>query len=124
MRFYVSDKAKEIVELFEDVLDKYNIYIPSEEDDQREPNNEAKLYGMVYWELIEEVEKCLTSPWEYIIDGLRNKNEKERFWADTDNQICTVDEGYANAVADFLEDIGFDTVHTSYDEDNDIWEIY
>lgn len=54
---YTHDEAASIIELFEGVLDQYNIKIPSPEDDQREPDNEAKLYGTTYFDLLENVEK-------------------------------------------------------------------
>lgn len=41
---YTRDEAMLIVEMFEDVLDTYNIKVPSPEDDEREPDNEAKLW--------------------------------------------------------------------------------
>lgn len=53
---YTHDEAARIVDLFESLLDKYNIRIPSPEDDEREDNNEAKLYGSVYSELLNSVE--------------------------------------------------------------------
>ena len=40
---YTHDEAMLIVEMFEDVLDTYNIKVPSPEDDERELDNEAKL---------------------------------------------------------------------------------
>ena len=40
--------ASEICELFEDLLDKHNITIPDEDDEQRESDNDARLYGMTY----------------------------------------------------------------------------
>ena len=54
---YTHDEAARIVELFEDVLDEYGIKVPSPEDDEREPDNEAKLYGSVYWGLMDGVEE-------------------------------------------------------------------
>lgn len=56
---YTHDEASMIVEMFEDVLDKYNIKVPSPEDDEREPDNEAKLYGSVYSNLLDGVEAIL-----------------------------------------------------------------
>lgn len=40
---YTRSEAADIVELFEMVLDKYDTRIPSPEDDEREPDNEAKM---------------------------------------------------------------------------------
>ena len=56
---YTRDEAMLIVEMFEDVLDTYNIKVPSPEDDEREPDNEAKLYGSVYSDLLDNVEASL-----------------------------------------------------------------
>lgn len=56
---YTRDEAMLIVEMFEDVLDTYNIKVPSPEDDEREPDNEAKLYGSVYSDLLDNVEESL-----------------------------------------------------------------
>lgn len=56
-KIYTKNLAADIVEMFEDVLDKYDIYVPSPEDDERgRPENEAKLYGSVYWDLLDNVE--------------------------------------------------------------------
>lgn len=55
-KIYTHDEAALIVEMFEDVLDKHGIKIPSPEDDEREPDNEAKLYGSVYYGLLDAVE--------------------------------------------------------------------
>lgn len=56
---YIRDEAVLIVEMFENVLDTYNIKVPSPEDDEREPDNEAKLYGSVYSDLLDNVEASL-----------------------------------------------------------------
>lgn len=56
---YTRDEAMLIVEMFENVLDTYNIKVPSPEDDEREPDNEAKLYGSVYSALLDNVEESL-----------------------------------------------------------------
>lgn len=58
---YTHDEAMLIVEMFEDVLDTYNITVPSPEDDEREPDNEAKLYGSVYSDLLDDVEAFLVA---------------------------------------------------------------
>lgn len=55
-KIFTHDEATLIVEQFENVLDAYGIKVPSPEDDEREPDNEAKLYGTVYSELLDEVE--------------------------------------------------------------------
>lgn len=56
MAVYTHDIAAEIVELFENVLDKYNIKVPSPEDDERGDDNDAKLYGSEYYDLLDQVE--------------------------------------------------------------------
>lgn len=56
---YTHDEAMLIVEMFEDILDTYNIKVPSPEDDERELDNEAKLYGSVYSDLLDDVEASL-----------------------------------------------------------------
>lgn len=56
-KIYTHDEAALIVEMFEDVLDEHDITIPSPEDDERTPDNEAKLYGSVYSNLLDAVEE-------------------------------------------------------------------
>ena len=56
---YTRDEAALIVELFEDVLQKYNILVPSPEDDERDEDNTVSLYGMTYSELLDNVETRL-----------------------------------------------------------------
>lgn len=57
---YLRQYSAAIIELFEKVLDENNITIPSEEDDQKEPDNNARLYGMVYAELEDAVTGILS----------------------------------------------------------------
>ena len=56
---YTHDEATIIVELFEDLLGDYDIRVPSPEDEEREPDNEASLYGSVYSDLLDNVERAL-----------------------------------------------------------------
>lgn len=56
---YTHDEALIIVEAFENVLDRYDIHVPSPEDDEREPDNMAGLYGTTYSDLLDEVEIIL-----------------------------------------------------------------
>ena len=58
---YTRSEAAQIVELFEDVLDKHNVKIPSPEDDEREDDNDAKLYGSTYYGLLDSIEDALVS---------------------------------------------------------------
>lgn len=58
---YTHDEAMLIVEMFEDVLSKYNISIPSDEDDEREEDNMIGLYGSTYSDLFDSVEEKICS---------------------------------------------------------------
>ena len=49
--------ANEICELFEDILDKHNIDIPDE--DREGDESEARIYGMTYAELEDNVKEIL-----------------------------------------------------------------
>lgn len=55
--------ATEIVELFEELLDKKGIEIPCEDETEQkeryEGNNVAKLYGMEYFNLVSDVQNLL-----------------------------------------------------------------
>ena len=59
MAIYTENVACDIVELFDDLLVENGIRIPSEEDAEREEDNEAALYGMVYFNLVSKVENML-----------------------------------------------------------------
>lgn len=56
---YTYDEAARIVELFENILDTYNIKVPSPDDEFHEPGSEAKLYGSTYADLLDSVEEIL-----------------------------------------------------------------
>ena len=56
---YTHDEATRIVEFFETLLADHDIVIPSPEDDDREEDNEATLYGSVYSDLLDNVEAVL-----------------------------------------------------------------
>ena len=55
----------QIAELFEELLDEKGIEIPcsdeTEQKDRYEGGNEAKLYGMEYWHLVEGIENLLNN---------------------------------------------------------------
>ncbi len=53
---YTRDKATDIVGLFEDVLSRYDIHVPSPEDDEREDDNMIGLFGSTYSDLLDSVE--------------------------------------------------------------------
>lgn len=56
---YTHDEAARIVELFEDILAKYDIYVPSPEDSERDIEDLTGLYGTTYWDLLDDVESQL-----------------------------------------------------------------
>lgn len=58
---YTHDEATRILEMFEDVLSRYDIHVPSPEDDDRDPDNMVGLYGSTYSDLLDEVESHLTA---------------------------------------------------------------
>jgi len=53
---YTHDEAAALIERFEDVLSKYDIHVPSPEDDEREPDNMVGLYGSTYSDLLDIIE--------------------------------------------------------------------
>ena len=59
----IYEIAYDIVEKFEELLDRKDIEIPcSDEEEQQERHwgdNDAKLYGMEYYDLIDEIEDIL-----------------------------------------------------------------
>ena len=59
MAIYTHNRAAEILDLFEDLLNRHGIKVPSEEDDERGEDNDAALYGMEYWNLLADVENIL-----------------------------------------------------------------
>lgn len=58
-KIYTHDEAMLIVEMFDDILSRYDIKVPSPEDDEREPDNDAGLYGSTYSDLLDGVEDKL-----------------------------------------------------------------
>lgn len=56
---YTHDEAAQIVEMFEDVLEAYDITVPSPEDDEKGDENGARLYGSTYYRLLDAVESVL-----------------------------------------------------------------
>ena len=53
--------------------------------------------------------------WEHLINSLFDNKEQNKhgFWTDGEEILCTTEE-QAEVLADFLEDLGFDCVHTGY----------
>lgn len=72
---YTHDEAARLVEMFEDVLSRYNISIPSPEDDDRSPDDMIGLYGSTYSDLLDGIESELLEllekhrPGVQIVDG-------------------------------------------------------
>ena len=56
---YTHDEATRILEMFEDILEKHNICVPSQDDEEREEDNMVGLYGSTYSDLLDEVEEKL-----------------------------------------------------------------
>ena len=63
-------------------------------------------------QLFEEMEK---KSWTYLVMCLQKYSEHNRhgYWTDGEEILCKTAEA-AEHLADFLEDIGFDCVHTGY----------
>lgn len=66
---YTHDEAGKIIELFESLLIDNDVIIPSPEDDEKEEDNEAALYGSTYSDLMDEIEYILIDIVERIKDG-------------------------------------------------------
>lgn len=56
---YTHDEAALMIDEFESLLASNGIKLPSPEDDEREPDNEACLYGSVYSDLLDSIESSL-----------------------------------------------------------------
>lgn len=59
MKIYTMNEAANIIDLFEDLLDKYDITVPSEDDADRTEDNNARIYGMEYAELLDTIQTRL-----------------------------------------------------------------
>lgn len=59
MAVYTRNIAADILDMFDDVLTAHGIKVPSEEDAERGEDNDAALYGMVYWNLLDDVERIV-----------------------------------------------------------------
>ena len=56
---YTHDEAARIIELFEEILCANDIIVPSPEDDEKDDDNAAVLYGSTYSDLLDDVEEAL-----------------------------------------------------------------
>lgn len=66
---YIRNETADILDMFDDVLVDNGIKVPSPEDDEREEDNEAALYGSVYWSLFERLESILIDITEKVKAG-------------------------------------------------------
>lgn len=58
-KIYTHDEAMLLCELFEDILIRNNICVPSPEDDERDAEDAVGLYGSTYSELLDDIEERL-----------------------------------------------------------------
>lgn len=58
-QIYTHDEAMQIVEIFEDLLADNGIKVPSQEDDDRDSDNDAALYGSTYDDMLTSIESRL-----------------------------------------------------------------
>lgn len=58
-KIYTHNIAATILDIFDDFLCDKGIIVPSVDDDQREPDNTAALYGTEYSDLLDMVEEYL-----------------------------------------------------------------
>ena len=56
---YTHDIAAQIVECFENVLEEQDITLTSPEDDEKDPDNAARLYGSAYYDLLDATESIV-----------------------------------------------------------------
>lgn len=56
---YTHDEAGRIMDMFESILEKYGICVPSPEDDERDTDNDTGMYGSTYADLFDQVEAKL-----------------------------------------------------------------
>ena len=66
-KVYTRDIAAQIVENFENVLDEQDITLTSLEDDEKEPDNAARLYGSAYYDLIDATESIVIQTLEQAV---------------------------------------------------------
>jgi hypothetical protein len=57
---YTRDEAALICDMFERILEKYEIFIPSPEDDERDEGDYG-LYGSTYSDLLDGIEEHIIS---------------------------------------------------------------
>lgn len=72
---YTHDESARIIDMFEEILSKHNIHIPSPEDDDREPDNMVGLYGSTYSDLLDDIEGLLVD----IVDSCAQGSEVVKY---------------------------------------------
>lgn len=80
-RVYTHDVAANIAEIFENILDKHGIRVPSPEDAERDPDDKSSLYGSTYSDMLDAIEKTIvttlkqagTSKDKYVTDVFSGK---------------------------------------------------
>ena len=68
---YTREEATLLLERFDDILEDYNIRLPSPEDDERSDDNSAAIYGSVYGDLLDHTENFLIDLLERHLPGIR-----------------------------------------------------
>lgn len=58
---YTRSIAANILDMVEDVLNRFHIKVPSPEDDERDVEDDAGLYGTTYYDLLDKVESYIYS---------------------------------------------------------------
>ena len=79
-KVYTKEVANSIIDLFEDLLDDYDISIPDE--DRTGDDGEARLYGMTYDKLLTQVEYVIIELMERCDIDFRPAKWNEGFWID------------------------------------------
>ena len=95
---HIEHLAATLAELFEEILDKHNIVIPDEDREGRD--GEACLYGMTYWNLVEDLEEEIISKLESLAeyyDDLVVDIVNETEGTESAKQIEKLDEAYLDA---------------------------
>ena len=95
---HIEHLAATLAELFEGVLDKHNIVIPDE--DREGKDGEACLYGMTYWNLVEDLEVEIISKLDHLADEYNDLmidivNETEG--TESAKRVEKLDEAYLDA---------------------------
>lgn len=56
---YTRSIAADILDMVEEVLTRYNIKVPSPEDDERDSEDDVGFYGSTYYDLLDNVESYI-----------------------------------------------------------------